>query len=91
LRNLEPFQSCKKRNLPRIKDLHHLQQASKPLRNLLQPSHSNKKRKIAVNKTSKRDTIKQSKRKPRRILGRLNQSNLREPPRRILGLWLTQL
>jgi hypothetical protein len=35
LRNLQPFQSCKKRNMPKIKALHHLQQARKPLRNLL--------------------------------------------------------
>jgi hypothetical protein len=25
LRNLQSFQSCKKRNLPKIKSLHHLQ------------------------------------------------------------------
>jgi hypothetical protein len=46
LEKLQPFQSCKKRNLPKIKALHHLQQASKPLRNLLQPSQSSRKMKF---------------------------------------------
>jgi hypothetical protein len=46
LRNLQPFQDCKKRKLPKIIALHHLQQASKPLRNLLQPSQSSRKRKL---------------------------------------------
>jgi hypothetical protein len=32
--------------LSKIKVLHHLQQASKPLRNLLQPSQSSRKRKL---------------------------------------------
>jgi hypothetical protein len=36
--------NCKKRNLPKIKALHHLQQACKPLRNLLQPSQSSREK-----------------------------------------------
>jgi hypothetical protein len=32
--------------LPKIKALHHLQQGSKPLRNLLHPSQSIRKRKL---------------------------------------------
>jgi hypothetical protein len=34
------------RNWPKIISLHHVQQASKPLRNLLQPSQSSRKRKL---------------------------------------------
>jgi hypothetical protein len=70
LRNLQPFQSCKKRNLPKIKALHHLQQASKPLRNLLQPSQSSSKRKLLQIKP----------------LRGLLESNLRETQGRILGI-----
>jgi hypothetical protein len=32
--NLQPFQISKERNLPKIKSLHHVQQARNPLRNL---------------------------------------------------------
>jgi hypothetical protein len=58
------------RNFRKIKALHHLQQASTSLGNLLQPSQSSKKRKLLLIKP---------------IRGLL-ESNLREIPRRISGI-----
>jgi hypothetical protein len=64
LRNLQPFQIIKQRNLQKIKYVHHVKQARNPLRNL-QPFQICKKRNLPKNKSSTPPTAgKQALKKP---------------------------